>query len=272
MEIQKHFHRGNSLEGWVRSEKLVSLWIMNLLHDCEVNKKVRRILGSLERKSKVLRTTYLYTFGSNASIFDNSVQKDRCIWQIYIFCKTEWRKFQTIAIKNVFYPMKINWQVHWNLSNTDIWKIALKHANIWKGEKDEKVFVIFIWHSTEVRYDQSIFLVPLLHSLWSDSLLLLLYTPGWGEHGLTWALPHSDLVIPGFIPGAYGTSLTSLTKALHSAIWWIISWLTWPIGCQKINVEHHAYIKPRNVNFQTSILVHHLASFKEIVAIIYKKQ
>lgn len=47
--------------------------------------------------------------------------------------------------------MKMNWQVHWNLSNADIWKIALKHENIWKGEKDEKVFVIFIWHSTEVR-------------------------------------------------------------------------------------------------------------------------
>lgn len=65
------------------------------------------------------------------------MQKDRCIWQMYFFCKTEWRKFQTIAIKHSFHPPELNRGVCWNPGNTESWKIALKHANSWKQRRHE---------------------------------------------------------------------------------------------------------------------------------------
>lgn len=69
------------------------------------------------------------------------MQEDRCIWQMYFFCKTEWRKFQTIAIKHSFHPPELSTGVCGKPSNTESCKIALQHVNSWKERRPEMLLI-----------------------------------------------------------------------------------------------------------------------------------
>lgn len=148
------------------------------------------------------------------------MQKDRCIWQMYFFCKTEWRKFQTIAIKHSFHPPELN-RVCWNPGNTESWKRALKHANSWKQRRHETLLKL---SSGLALTQKAIILSKLikdLHSLHRGGYNIVFpaqSSEGAGLQHRTWTSPPS--VTEQHLPWVSFPNYMELAKAaLNPASW-----------------------------------------------------
>lgn len=154
------------------------------------------------------------------------MQKDRCIWQMYFFCKTEWRKFQTIAIQHLFHPPELNRGVCGNPSNAGSWKIALKHANSWKGRR-MKCYWDFHWSCTETKCNRCIWTnqQPWLHSLCGGGYNTVFATQpseGAGLQDRTWTAPPS--VTELCLPWVSFPNYMELARALNPAGWLTAAW------------------------------------------------
>lgn len=158
---------------------------------------------------------------------------------MYFFCKTEWRKFQTIAIQHLFHPPELNRGVCGNPSNAGSWKIALKHANSWKGRRMKCYWdfhLILHWNKIQSLYlNWSTTMIALAVRGWLQHCFC--YTTQWGcrftgQDMDSTSLSHRIVFALGFFPKLHGTSKGSESRWLAGCC--LVE--SAPTGFQKLHV------------------------------------